>query len=621
MLEPKPATDATRSFQAAFAKLLPADDGADFADANRGLIDQGNPEVPNKGGRLIWSMAPFSGQQRGAPAPDSVNPSLWRQAQLNAIHGLFEVTAGIYQVRGFDISNITFVEGDEGIIVIDPLISAETAAAAIALYRQHRGNRPVKAVIYTHSHVDHFGGVMGVLSPQEIASGAHILAPEGFLKEAASENVLAGNVMGRRATYMYGSLLPRGPLGHVDAGLGKAVSMGSVALVPPTDSITHTGERRVIDGVEIIFQMTPDAEAPAEMNFFFPKQRALCMAENCTCHLHNILTPRGAVVRDAKSWSRYIDEAIGTFADGSDVVFASHHWPKWGGQRIAGFLRQQRDLYKFIHDQTLRWANHGLVPAEIAERMSLPPGLAAEWHTRSYYGTLNHNSKAVYQRYLGWFDGNPAHLYPHPPAEAGARYVALAGGAEALLAKARAAFAAGDYRWVAELVNHLVFADPENQDARALQADALEQLGYQSESGPWRTFFLTGAQELRQKPKPADPRPGPAGQIRQLPADLLLDSCSPRLIAEAANEDFSFTLGITDTGETFHVSVSNAVLHHKPALAGTAADLALTRLGLAQLILGEKKPDEVPITGDPAPLAKLLHILDLFNFWFGISTP
>jgi alkyl sulfatase BDS1-like metallo-beta-lactamase superfamily hydrolase len=623
MTGPKDASVHTREANAAFAAGLPADDGQDFADARRGFIGTlPHAEVKNRAGRTVWSMERFAFLQDDAPIPASANPSLWRQAQLNAIHGLFEITPGLYQVRGFDLSNITFIEGREGVIIVDPLISAEPAAAALDLYRRHRGERPVTAVIYTHSHVDHFGGVRGVASEADIAGGLEILAPDGFLKEAASENVLAGNAMGRRATYMYGSLLPAGPLGHIDAGLGKTTSVGAVSLVPPTSSIMRTGERRTIDGVDLVFQMTPDSEAPAEMNFYIPHLRALCMAENCTCHLHNILTPRGAQVRDAKSWSRYINEAMGLFAGDSEVVFASHHWPRWGAERIGAFLSKQRDLYKFVHDQTLRWANHGQTPEEIAERLRLPPSLASEWHTRSYYGTLNHNAKAVYQRYLGWFDGNPAHLHPHPPVEAGQRYVALAGGAEALLAHARKAYAAGDYRWVAELVNHLVFADPGNTEARGLQADALEQLGYQAESGPWRSFYLTGARELRAERMASDIRPGPAGQIRPLPADQLLDSCSVRLNAEKAGHvSLAFSLHVRDEQTCFHVEISNAVLWHEQIPLPDHPTLALDRLTLAKLILGEMTPAEADIEGDREPLAVLVDLLDRFEFWFGIVTP
>ena len=617
MSDRKPATEATRAAHERLLATLPDDDGGDFELARRGFIGT----IPDATVGSAWSMAPFA-FVNGEP-PDTVNPSLWRQARLNALHGLFEVTPGVYQVRGFDLSNITFIEGERGYIVIDPLISAEPAAAALALMREHRGDKPVTAVIYTHSHVDHYGGVRGVISDADIAAGLEIVAPEGFLEAAVSENVLLGNAMGRRATYMYGSLLPRDARGHVDSGLGKTVSLGSVSLVPPTRAISRTGERLTLDGVEIVFQVTPDTEAPAEMNFFFPKFRALCMAENCTCHMHNIYTPRGAQVRDAKAWSFYIDEALDLFGGESDVLFASHHWPRWGGEAAAEFLRQQRDLYKYIHDQTLRLANHGLTPLEIAEVLDLPPTLKAQWHTRGYYGTLNHNAKAVYQRYLGWFDGNPANLHKLPPSEAGRRYVELAGGADALLAHAQAAFDRGEYRWVAEVVNHLVFADPANAQARELQAGALEQMGYQAESGPWRAFYLTGAQELRNpRPPAATPRQGAAGQLRALPADALLDSLSVRLNGDRAGEaTIAFTAVFEDTGEVFAVSVENAVLRHKPGSSGPEA--RLTRNMLVDLVIGQAQLDtaEADRSAGLAELGRLLPLLDRFDFWFEIVLP
>jgi len=630
MQQPKDATEATRRFNDGFAATLPHDTRQDFADADRGFIGTiQDARVETSGGRVAWDMAPFAFETDTAPAPATVNPSLWRQAQLNTRHGLFEVTPGIYQVRGFDISNITFIEGKTGYIVVDPLTSAEPAAAALKLMRQHRGDKPVTAVIYTHSHVDHYGGVRGVLSDDEIRAGMRIIAPEGFLEAAVSENILAGNAMGRRATYMFGGTLPRGPRGHVDSGLGKATSQGAISLVPPTESITATGQRHTIDGVEIVYQLTPDTEAPAEMNFYFPQFRALCMAENCTCHVHNLYTPRGAQVRDAKGWSRYIGEAIELFASDAEVEFASHHWPRWGSGRIVDFLTRQRDLYKFIHDQTLRLANHGLTPIEIGETLALPPSLAAEWYTRSYYGTLNHNAKAVYQRYLGWFDGNPARLYPHPPVEAGKRYVALAGGADVLLAKARDAFASGDYRWVAELVNHLVFADPDNVEARNLQADALEQLGYQAESGPWRAIFLTGAQELRAAPRSARRRGLPGAQLRALPADELLDAFSVRLNGtKAGARDFAFGLQFEGSGECWRVSVENAVLHHAlDAGAATSPLVHLDRDVLIDLALGDTALDaaiadgRVRLDGDRQPFADFLALLDRFEFFFAIIEP
>ncbi|MDP1618756.1 alkyl/aryl-sulfatase [Phenylobacterium sp.] len=629
MTSPKDATDATLRAHAALKGQLPQDDGQDWTDAKRGFIGSiPDAKIDNATGGVVWNMGAFAFEEAEEPPP-TVNPSLWRQARLNALHGLFEVTPGVYQVRGFDLSNITFIEGERGYLVIDPLISAEPAAAALALMRQHRGDKPVTGVIYTHSHVDHYGGVRGVISDADIAAGMRIIAPEGFLEEAVSENVLAGNAMGRRATYMYGALLPRDARGHVDSGLGKTTSMGSVSLIPPTESISVTGTKLTVDGIEIEFQVTPDTEAPAEMNFFFPQFGALCMAENCSCHLHNIYTPRGAQVRDAKRWAYYIDEAADLFGDRTEVLFASHHWPRWGQDRARAFLKKQRDLYKFIHDQTLRMANHGMTPLEIGEVLKLPPSLEAEWFTRGYYGTLNHNAKAVYQRYLGWFDGNPANLHPHPPVEAGKRYVDLAGGPEPLLAKAREAFAAGDYRWTAELVNHLVFADPANAEARELQADALEQLGYQAESGPWRAFYLTGAQELR-NPRPPSPTPrqGAAGQIRNLPAEQLLDSLSVRLNGETAGTlQLALDLTFTDTQERFGLSVENAVLHHaRDRVAPGATSVRLSRSTLVALVLGEQElatamADGAVETAGPDQLAALLACLDRFDFWFEIVTP
>ena len=629
MTTPKDATDATLRAHAALRAQLPADDGQDWADARRGYMGSiPDAKIENATGGVAWNMGAFAFEEP-EEAPPTVNPSLWRQARLNALHGLFEVTPGVYQVRGFDLSNITFIEGETGYLVIDPLISAEPAAAALALMRKHRGDKPVTGVIYTHSHVDHYGGVRGVISDADIEAGMRIIAPEGFLEEAVSENVLAGNAMGRRATYMYGALLPRNAQGHVDSGLGKTTSMGSVSLIPPTESISKTGTKLTIDGIEIEFQVTPDTEAPAEMNFFFPQFGALCMAENCSCHLHNIYTPRGAQVRDAKRWAFYIDEAADLFGDRTEVLFASHHWPRWGQDRARKFLRKQRDLYKFIHDQTLRMANHGMTPLEIGEALKLPPSLEAEWYTRGYYGTLNHNAKAVYQRYLGWFDGNPANLHPHPPVEAGKRYVELAGGAQPLLAKAQEAFAAGDYRWTAQLVNHLVFADPENAEARELQADALEQMGYQAESGPWRAFYLTGAQELRHvRPPSPTPRQGAAGQIRNLPAEQLLDSLSVRLNGERAGTlEVALDLTFTDTGERFGLSVENAVLHHaRDRAAAEATPVRLTRGTLVALVLGETDLVTALTKGEvesprPDDLGAFLACLDRFDFWFEIVLP
>jgi alkyl sulfatase BDS1-like metallo-beta-lactamase superfamily hydrolase len=608
---------------------LPFADAEDFDDARRGRLGSlSDPVIRRTSGRVVWDADAYEFLE--GECPPSVHPSLWRQGQLNAIHGLFEVTEGIYQVRGLDLSNMTIVEGQEGVLVIDPLISCETAAAALALYREHRGERPVTGLLYTHSHVDHFGGARGVVERDEVAAGrVPVLAPTGFLEHAVSENVYAGTAMTRRATYMYGALLEKGPTGQVGTGLGQTTSLGTVSLIPPTLEIVHTGQEESVDGIHMAFQLTPGTEAPAEMNFLFPEHRALCMAENATHNLHNVLTLRGALVRDPHVWASYLDEAIELFGERADVLFAQHHWPRWGRERILDFLAKQRDLYGYIHDQTLRLLNKGSTAGEIAESLELPPGLEREWHCRGYYGSLNHNVKAVYQRYLGWFDGNPAHLWPHPPQAAAERYVALAGGAERLLANAREAFAAGDYRWVAELVNHLVFAEPENLEARELQAQALEQLAFGSENGTWRNFYLMGARELRD---------GVAGTAAAVPADVIagletsqiFDAIAIRIDGPRAGErclEMHWTL--PDTGESYRVTLSNGVLTHRAG--GSSGDeqlrVAVERAALNELLLGRATPADLAaagrltLEGDERVLGELLGLLDAPDPAFAIVTP
>ncbi len=423
---------------------LPFGDTQDFTAADHGFIAKLSPCVVTAAdGRVVWDNDSYSFLDEDAPP--SVHPSLWRQSQLCAKQGLYQVVEGIYQVRGLDLSNISFIEGDAGVIVIDPLVCTETAAAALALYREYRGDRAVSAVIYTHSHVDHFGGVFGVTTQADVDAGkVAVLAPEGFVEHAVQENVYAGTAMARRAAYMYGAVLPRGPQGQVGCGLGQTPSLGEVGLIVPTIDITSTGEIHTIDGVDIEFQMAPGTEAPAEMHFYFPKFRALCMAENATHNLHNLLTLRGALVRDPHAWSGYLTEAIDTFADRTDVVFASHHWPTWGREGIVEFLSLQRDLYAYLHDQTLRLLNQGYTSIEIAENFRMPPALEKAWHTHGYYGSVNHNVKAVYQRYMGWFDGNPARLWQHPPEAIGPRYVEAIGGIDRTLELAQKAYDTGD---------------------------------------------------------------------------------------------------------------------------------------------------------------------------------
>ena len=622
------ATRQTAEANAAVRLRLPFADTTDFDDARRGRIGSlSDAVIRATDGRVVWDAAAY--EFLDGECPDTVNPSLWRQGQLASIHGLFEVTEGIYQVRGLDLSNMTIVEGDVGVLVIDPLISAETAAAALALYREHRGDRPVTGLLYTHSHVDHFGGARGVLSEDDASSGrVPVFAPEGFLGHAVSENVYAGGAMTRRATYMYGPLLPKSPTGQVGAGLGQTTSTGSIGLIAPTVDITRTGQEVTVDGIRMVFQITPGTEAPVEMNFLFPERGALCMAENVTHNLHNVLTLRGALVRDPHVWSRYLDQAIELFADGADVLFAQHHWPRWGSERIVEFLSAQRDLYGYVHDQTLRQLNKGLVGSEIAERFELTPGLEREWHCRGYYGSLSHNVKAVYQRYLGWFDGNPAHLWTHPPEAAAERYVTLAGGAEALLTHARHAFEAGDYRWVAEVVNHLVFADPDNGEAKELQARALEQLAFGSENGTWRNFFLMGAQELRE---------GVGGTAVSLPPDFVVNLTNEQLFdalaiqidgPRAGDRRMTLHLRLTDTGEDYHLSLRNGVLTHRQGTpAHPDATISIERGALNEIIGGSATIEDVAgagrltTEGDAGKLSELLGLLDPPDPNFPIVTP
>jgi alkyl sulfatase BDS1-like metallo-beta-lactamase superfamily hydrolase len=638
-LSPKAATEATVAANRSAAQLpfLTGTD-ADRDRATRGRVADAPQQVLHAGGWPTWDREAY--RFLDGPPPPEVNPSLWRQAQLNNEAGLFEIAPGFHQVRGLDLANMTTIEGDEGRIVIDPLTSVETAAAALAMVDEHLGARPVTAVIYTHSHVDHFAGVRGVIDEADVRAGkVRVIAPAGFLEAAVSENVVAGNVMTRRGTYMYGALLAPGPRSHVDAGLGKGVpALGTQGLIAPTEEVDETHTELVVDGVRIVFQVTPNTEAPSEMNFHFPDHRVLCMAENCTCTLHNLYTPRGAQIRDALGWSKYLQEAIDLYADETDVCFASHHWPRWGRDDIVTHLAQQRDTYRFIHDQSLRLANHGLTSTEIAEQLRLPPELEATAASRGYYGTVNHNAKAVYQRYLGWFDGNPAHLHPHPPAEAATRYVEFMGGADAVLAKARASFDEGDYRWVAEVVSHVVFADPANEEARGLEADALEQLGYQAESGPWRDFYLTGAQELRHgHPQLGISSTAAPDTVAAMTTEMLLDYLGVRIDGLAAAErTWAIDLTATDRDERWRVGVERGALHAirletdpeglPPADVALAADHA----PLAQLLFSPEPVAElatllgagsVTVDGDRAALDAFLATLDSFTLMFPIVTP
>ncbi len=541
----------TAALNASVADSLPLADQQDFDDAQRGLIaSDAELRVASAEGTPIWDMGAY-GFIEGDPPP-SVNPSLWRQARLNNIHGLFEVTKGVYQLRGYDLANMSLIEGETGWIVVDPLTAEETARAAISFAREHLGDKPVSAVIFTHSHIDHFGGVLGILTPEEAeARQVPIIAPELFIDEATSENIIAGVTMSRRALYMFGLRLPRGERGHVGSGLGKGPAHGTFGILQPTETISKTTTELTIDGVQFVFQNAPGSEAPAELTFYLPDLKTFCGAEVVSHNMHNLYTLRGAKVRDAIKWSGYIDEALARFGD-AEVYFGSHHWPIWGNERIIDFLEKQRDMYKYINDQALRLALHGYTPREIAEHLELPESLRTSFPNRGYYGTLKHNAKAVYQRYFGWYDGNPANLDPLPPTEAGAKYVELAGGAANLLQSAQAAYDKGEYRWVAEVVNHLVFADPDNQEARDLLARAYDQLGYQAESGPWRDVYLTGAFELRHGgPDEGINLASAIDMLKHAPLERFLDAMAVRLNApKAEGKEMIVNLIFTDLDVT-----------------------------------------------------------------------
>ncbi len=608
---------------------LPFDDTRDVEDAARGLVARREPGVVTaQDGRVVWdgdSSAFLAGD-----APDTVNPSLWRQSQLVAQQGLYEVVEGIYQVRGLDLSNVTFVEGDRGVIVVDPLISTETAAAALALYREHRGERPVTGVIYTHSHVDHFGGVKGVTTQEDVDAGrVPVLAPAGFVEHAVAENVYAGTAMSRRAGYMYGAALARGPQGQVGAGLGLTTSTGTVTLVLPTVEITTTGQEEVVDGVRIVFQMAPGTEAPSEMLFYFPDHKALCAAEDATHTLHNLLTLRGALVRDPNVWARYLTETVDLWGDDLEVVFASHHWPTWGNERAVEYLSLQRDLYAYLHDQTLRMLNQGLTGPEIAEEIALPPALENAWHARGYYGSVSHNVKAVYQRYMGWFDGNPAHLWELPPEESARRHVEFMGGRESILPKARASFESGDLRWAAQVLNYLVFAEPEHAAARGLLADTYEQLGYGAENGTWRNFYLSGATELREGAFGTPTATSSPDMLAQLTPVMLFDALAIQVDGPRAwDERLSIDVVLTDVGERYRLRLRHGVLTHTaaPQRGDADATLTTTRAALPVLALGGLTPERlagagIEVSGDASVLVRLGAVLDPGDPDFAIVTP
>jgi len=607
-------------------------DREEFEDAQRGFIAT-VPDlvIKNAAGGIAWSMPDYDFEKQ-TEIPATVNPLLWRHSQLNLNNGLYKVTERIYQVRGFDINNMTIVEGDSKIIIIDVGMSAETAKAMLDLYYRERGVKPVAAIIYTHSHIDHFAGIKGIISDEDAKSGSvQIIAPEGFLDYAISENILAGNAMSRRAQYQFGVYLPRNAGGQVDSGGGKALPVGTMALIGPNKEIKATGEKLVIDGVEMEFQIVSGTEAPAEITIYFPQLRALDTAEIASQSNHNLLTPRGAEVRDANAWAKAINEMIELYGDKTDVMFASQQWPCWGNDKIVGYLKQQRDLYKYTHDQTLRLLNHGYTPNEISEMIKLPESLAKGWDVRDYYGTLSFNVRAVYQKYLGFYDGNPANLNPLPPVEAGKKYVEYMGGPQAVIDRAKVDYANGDYRWVVQVMNQVVFAYPDNQEARNLEADAMEQLAYQAESTVWRNCYLVGSSELRTgMSKSIGAGSVSPDMVRGITLPQYFDLMGSRLNGpKAEGKKIVINWNFTDTGDKYVLNLENSALTYTSGRLSTSADatLNLSRATLISVLAGETTfPKEilagkVTIEGDALKILDLMGMMDSFDPMFNIISP
>jgi alkyl sulfatase BDS1-like metallo-beta-lactamase superfamily hydrolase len=627
--EAKAPSAATVQFNQQFGAALDLANKQDFEDATRGLVARmPNPVVKDDKGNVVWDTSRFDFLK--GDAPPSTNPSLWRQGKLNAEAGLYQVTEGIWQIRGVDLANMTLVAGKTGWIIIDPLLTAEMAKATLEFAMEKLGKKPVVAVIYTHSHIDHFGGVRGVVDEADVKSGkVPVIAPDGFMDHAIAENVLAGNAMTRRSYYQFGAPLPYGERGGLGSGLGNGLSIGTMGLIAPTDYVKKTGEERTVDGRRIVFQMANGSEAPSEFAFYIPDFKALCMSEVVTANMHNIYTLRGAKARDALGWSKYINEMKDFYPEAA-VAFRSHHWPVWGAERIQKHLSNQRDAYRYIHDAALNMANKGMKMDDLGNMTYFPKGLRNDFSTRGYYGTLSHNLRGVYNFYLGYYDGNPATLDPLPIAETSKRYVTAFGGVDAVMKQAQAAFDKGDYRWAAELNNHAVMAEPENEKARLLQADILEQLGYQAESGVWRNEYLVGAQELRGGVKKMQLSTQGPDMVRGMTLDMIFDFLAVRLNHQKVDGmDLGIQVNFTDSNETYALELSNSVLNNTKGrkLAAPQATLSLGRPAFFKMLLaGVPLPKlleagEAKLEGDPKALGAIFTNLDNFNPLFNIVTP
>lgn len=628
----KNASAMTADANEAVYALLDFSDERERDFASRNLIAAPETlELTDESGKVVWSQKAYAfldgADGSPAEAPATANPSLWRNAQLNHLYGLFEVVEGIYQVRGYDMTNITFVAGDTGWIVFDPLMSVECSRAAFELVTENLGSRPVTGIVMSHPHVDHYGGIKGIASEEEVAERSiPIIVPAGFAEHAVAENVYAGNAMGRRASYQYGVMLDPGPQGSLSIGIGMGQSKGSISYIAPTDTIVATGDVRTIDGVTMEFQMTPGTEAPAEMNTWFPDLKALWVAENCTGTLHNLYTLRGAEVRDGNAWANYLMETKARYGAEAQVTFQAHNWPHWGNDVVNEYLESTAAMYKFITDQTLMYVNLGYTSTEIANMIELPSALEKNWYTRQYYGTVRHNAKAVYQKYMGWYDANPVNLHPLAPADTAKKFVEYFGDTDAVLARAAQDFEAGEYQWVAQVTNLIVFADPANEAARLLCADALEQLGYAAESGTWRNAYLTGAKELRfgVDDDPKYRTTGSADIQRAMEPAMMLDYLGILIDANAAQGlDLRINLAFTDE-EPYLLVVRSGVVLYERGVQDESADATLTmeRLGMFAIFNRDEEAQKaIRVEGDPDVIAKLTEHMAAFEFFFNIVEP
>ena len=633
--ESKPASSYTKLANEAWYKKLDFNDRRERENAEKGLVDAPEElEIMSEDGRVVWSQKAYAFLDGQEKAPDSVNPSLWDNVQNNHKYGLFKVTDGIYQVRGYDMANITFIEGDTGWIIFDTSMTVECAKAARDLVDKNLGVKPIKAVLISHSHIDHFGGVRAFVSDEEIADSAlsieeqvssgkiPVIVPEEFTEYSVSENLNAGTSMSRRAQYQYGVFLPKNERGGMSIGIGMGQSRGSVSFIVPSYEVKETGEKITIDGVEIEFQLTPGTEAPSEMNAYFPQRKALWLAENCTGTLHNLYTLRGAQVRDGNAWAEYIMEAVSLYGDKTEVVFQSHNWPHWGTDNIKEYLINTAAVYKYINDETLSMINQGFTSTEIARELKLPEALEKNWYTRQYYGTVAHNSKAVYQKYMGWYDANPINLNKLTPVESGKKwieYVSL-GGMEKAMDKAREEFEAGNYQWVAEFSNMIVFSDPSNTEARLLCADALEQLGYQAESGTWRNCYLTAALELREgnlAKKYAVKSSFGSDMMSNLTPEMAFDYMGILLDKSMMeNENYIIEFDMTDTGEAYTVYMIYGALLYAKGKPGDEADIRIKspEKNVLLLLAGQKDAfmRNAEVAGDTDAFDRLAESLNKF---------